>query len=457
MIPSHFRGMRRGLRNYLIGSVALVALAGCGRGMMQFGGERETWRHEAEAACLKSGAVKEGAGIVRIEPIEGPGMCGADFPLKVAALGEGPLVGYADDIRPPASIPGGPERWPIAQQPQYTPPAPPPRYIPPAPDYAAPQNAPMSIVPPGAEAPPPRAYEPVATRPAYDPRASTVQPLRVPTAQPQYVQPQDYDDIPDDAIVPDRSRALPRQSYQPPFAPQSELPQLGLARPGPMGTPNIVGKAAVTPAATLACPMVSALDQWVSEAVQPAAIKWFRQPVIEIKQISAYSCRGMVGNSTAHISEHAFGNALDVAGFMLADGRKILVKNGWNGTPEETGFLHDVQMAACERFTTVLAPGYNVYHYDHIHLDLMRRASGRTACRPNAMTGEEAAAKLSKTKYARRDPNITGAVGDKAVTKPRATAGDDGDFDEDLPTGSIKKKYKPQPAIPGEDGDFDDE
>jgi hypothetical protein len=165
----------------------------------------------------------------------------------------------------------------------------------------------------------------------------------------------------------------------------------------------------------------------------------------------------MVGNSTAHISEHAFGNALDVAGFVLADGRKILVKNGWNGTPEETGFLHDVQMAACERFTTVLAPGYNVYHYDHIHLDLMRRASGRTACRPNAMTGEEAAAKLSKTKYARRDPDITGAIGNKAVTKPRATAGDDGDFDEDLPTGSIKKKYKPQPAIPGEDGDFDDE
>jgi hypothetical protein len=215
----------------------------------------------------------------------------------------------------------------------------------------------------------------------------------------------------------------------------------------------------VTPVATLACPMVSALDQWVSEAVQPAALKWFRQPVVEIKQISAYSCRGMVGNSTAHISEHAFGNALDVAGFVLADGRKILVKNGWTGTPEETGFLHDVQLAACERFTTVLAPGYNVYHYDHIHLDLMRRASGRKACKPYAMTGEEAAAKLSKSKYAQRNGDVTGAVGDKAVKKTRATRGDDGDYDdEDGPIGSISKKpYHPLPAIAGEDGDFDDE
>ena len=65
-------------------------------------GEREPWRHEAEVACLNSGTVKEGAGLVRISPIEGPGMCGADFPLKVAALGEGPALGYVEEpVRPP--------------------------------------------------------------------------------------------------------------------------------------------------------------------------------------------------------------------------------------------------------------------------------------------------------------------------------------------------------------------
>ena len=77
-------------------------------------------------------------------------------------------------------------------------------------------------------------------------------------------------------------------------------------------------------------------------------MRWFRSPVVEIKQISAYSCRGMNGNSRASISEHAFGNALDIAAFTLADGRKITVKNGWRGLPEEQGFLRDVQAAACD-------------------------------------------------------------------------------------------------------------
>ena len=77
------------------------------------------------------------------------------------------------------------------------------------------------------------------------------------------------------------------------------------------------------------------------------------------------------------------GNAPDIASFVLADGRRVSVKDGWRGTPEEQGFLRDVQAAACERFNTVLAPGSNVYHYDHIHVDLMRRSSGR---RPGAMT-----------------------------------------------------------------------
>ena len=131
-------------------------------------------------------------------------------------------------------------------------------------------------------------------------------------------------------------------------------------------------------------------------AVQPAALRWFRQPVVEIKQISAYSCRGMNGNPNAHISEHAFGNALDVAEFALADGHKISVQYGWHGTPEEQGFLHDVQLAACQEFTTVLAPGANVYHYNHIHVDLMRHASGRHICQPAAIPGEVVAERCAR-------------------------------------------------------------
>jgi hypothetical protein len=189
-------------------------------------------------------------------------------------------------------------------------------------------------------------------------------------------------------------------------------------------------KATVSPPATLACPIVSALDKWVSESVQPAALRWFNQPVVEIKQISSYSCRQMVG-AGPHISEHAFGNALDIAGFILADGRKVMVQTGWNGRPEEAGFLHDVQGAACSVFTTVLAPGYNIYHYNHIHVDLMRRKSGRTPCRPNPIPGEVAAARqMQKSKYAshRNDRLVTGSIGGKSKT---AIAGEDGEFDDD--------------------------
>src|SRR5436309_4328606 len=114
--------MARGVRLYLVGSFVLVSLAGCGRGFFQ-SAEREPWRTEAEIACLKSGAVKETADLVRINPISGPGICGAEYPLKVAALGESSgSFGFADDARPPAGIGGDQPRWP-ASQPQYAAPA----------------------------------------------------------------------------------------------------------------------------------------------------------------------------------------------------------------------------------------------------------------------------------------------------------------------------------------------
>src|SRR5882672_8887465 len=137
--------MTRGVRLYLVGSFVLVSLAGCGRGF--FTAEREPWRAEAEIACLKSGAVKENAELVRIRPISGPGVCGAEYPLKVAALGESSgSFGFADEIRPPAGI-GNQPRWPVLQpqapaQAPYNP-DPPLRQA----GYGASSNAPISNAP----------------------------------------------------------------------------------------------------------------------------------------------------------------------------------------------------------------------------------------------------------------------------------------------------------------------
>lgn len=83
--------------------------------------------------------------------------------------------------------------------------------------------------------------------------------------------------------------------------------------------------------------------------------------------------------------------------------------------PEEQGFLRDVQASACQQFNTVLAPGSNRYHEDHIHVDLMRRASQRLICQPAAASGDEVAARAGgRNPYASsREAYVTGSLGGK--------------------------------------------
>jgi len=206
------------------------------------------------------------------------------------------------------------------------------------------------------------------------------------------------------------------------------------------------GTVEVSPKATLACPVISELDRWIADSVQRSAMTWFGEQVAEIKQISAYSCRGMNGQPGAHISEHAFGNALDIAAFKLQSGREIVIKNAWkNGSYEERGFLRDVAMDACERFATVLAPGSNVYHYDHIHLDLSRRASGNTYCKPQV-------ARLTPPNraYARgpapRGQQVAQAPQQAPVYQPAPRANYSPRQNGDLPLGSNAPRYEPQYA-----------
>ena len=407
--------MTRGVCLYLVGSFVLVSLAGCGHGLFQ-SEEREPWRAEAEVACLKSGAVKENADLVRIDPISGPGVCGAQFPLKVAAFGESSSrFGFADDDpRPPGSV-GNQPRWPVSQPPRMS--AYPENNLR-QPGYGA-ASGPVSLTAPGVssreddiELPPDGTQGQPGARP-------------YPNAQGYPLQ-QGY---PSQEGYPPRENAP--YSQRPYAAPQAENPP----RLGPGNPVDAFGPVAVKPTATLACPIVSVLDHWLTESVQPAAMRWFGSRVVEIKQISAYSCRGMNGNANAHISEHAFGNALDIAAFTLADGRRISVETGWKGVPEEQGFLHDVQATACHEFTTVLAPGSNVYHYNHIHVDLMRRAHRPIICQPAPILGEEVAARVAgRNPYAAnsdgarsREPFVTGSLGKALPHRHKATDEDDDD------------------------------
>jgi hypothetical protein len=445
--------MTRGFRWSLVSSVVLVALtalAGCSHYWLA---EREPWRHDAEIACLNSGAVKESPARVRISAINGPGMCGADYPLRISAVGESGPLGYTDEpVIPSGSIPDAamPQRWPGT--PSYATP----------PGTIQPNSVQLSTLPPPQNTAPqsypvPQPYPP----PPYSlPTAQVGPPLSLdPPGLPPTGDNDDDIGIPGGPLHPyyggpgvplySARPAPPASAPPPPLGPPPPPFPPPLAGEGPLMFPPPLagegregvasaGPVEMKPAATLACPIVSALDQWITAAVQPAALHWFRQPVVEIKQISAYSCRGMNGNPHAHISEHAFGNALDIAEFTLADGHKISVQYGWHGTPEEQGFLHDVQLAACEEFTTVLAPGANVYHYNHIHVDLMRRSNGRHICEPTAIPGE-VVAERARARYAARhgDPGVTGSI---AATAHRPALGYLGEDDDSLPL-----------AVPGED------
>lgn len=143
------------------------------------------------------------------------------------------------------------------------------------------------------------------------------------------------------------------------------------------------GSVGLTSRLTLGCPIIPSIDVWLAHVVQPAAELYLGQRVVDLRA-GSYSCRPRNNQSGAKYSEHSFGNALDVMAFRLADGREIAVKTGWSGAQEEQDFLREVFVGACPYFTTVLGPGSDMFHYDHLHLDLARHdpAQRRHICRP---------------------------------------------------------------------------
>ncbi len=137
-------------------------------------------------------------------------------------------------------------------------------------------------------------------------------------------------------------------------------------------------------APTIGCPLTMALDGWMMASVQPAALAWFGVPVVEVQQYDNYNCRPVDNIPGKNLSEHSFGNAIDIGAFKLADGRTVTVKKDFRfGEQRARGFLHEVFAAACAQFKTVLGPG-EPYHEDHFHLDLAHHNADGTSryCNP---------------------------------------------------------------------------
>jgi hypothetical protein len=122
--------------------------------------------------------------------------------------------------------------------------------------------------------------------------------------------------------------------------------------------------------ATLNCGVVQPLDNWLTGVAQPAALLAFGEPIRSVRVAGSYSCRARNSVRGAMMSQHGFGNAIDLSAFTLESGRTVTVKAGWSGGSEERAFLRDLNRGACDHFSTVLGPSTDRHHHDHFHLDL---------------------------------------------------------------------------------------
>lgn len=138
--------------------------------------------------------------------------------------------------------------------------------------------------------------------------------------------------------------------------------------------PSGPGELRFQPAAPgMSCPVAAALHLWLRDTVQPAAQAHFGSRAVAVEHFGTYACRNTYGRDDTDLSEHARANAIDIAGFRLADGRQITLARNWNGTPAEQAFLREVRDGACPLFATTLSPDYNAAHHDHFHLDMANR------------------------------------------------------------------------------------
>jgi hypothetical protein len=134
-------------------------------------------------------------------------------------------------------------------------------------------------------------------------------------------------------------------------------------------------KVAVTPPATLRCPMAEQIANWLRDDIAPSLAET-GPPLRVLDNFDSYECRGRNRVRAAALSEHGRADALDVRGFRLADGREIELTD----INVAKDLRQKIRASACARFSTVLGPGSDGYHEEHVHLDLAERRNGYKLC-----------------------------------------------------------------------------
>src|SRR5262249_28345582 len=109
---------------------------------------------------------------------------------------------------------------------------------------------------------------------------------------------------------------------------------------------------------SMSCPLAAALHVWERSVVIPAAHRILKSEVNRIEPFGSYSCRHVKGGREDRWSEHATGDAVDISGFRLADGRMITVKKDFDAKTPEGRFLREVRDKGCKLFSATLSPDY---------------------------------------------------------------------------------------------------
>ncbi|WP_162142446.1 extensin-like domain-containing protein [Cucumibacter marinus] len=152
------------------------------------------------------------------------------------------------------------------------------------------------------------------------------------------------------------------------------------------GVRTVGGDVRLSGGPVLGCAMATETAQWLKELDRYARAA-LGSRIAEMATGPGYVCRRRNNADAGKVSEHGFGNALDISGFVFEDGTRISVLTDWveptpasdgedeaRAVPPEPGpkqaFLRHAKRLACARFATVLSPTANALHKDHLHFDL---------------------------------------------------------------------------------------
>jgi hypothetical protein len=134
-------------------------------------------------------------------------------------------------------------------------------------------------------------------------------------------------------------------------------------------------RVAITPPAVLRCTMAEVVVGWVRDEAAPRVLA-LGASLKGVENLTSFDCRGRNGVVGAKLSEHGKANALDIHALKLASGKAVVLTD-----PQVSSeFREGLRKSTCERFTTVLGPGADGYHEDHIHVDLLQRRAGYRIC-----------------------------------------------------------------------------